>query len=122
MNLIAIDDKILELLGYENSLLDSVVEKIEISNENDTLQIKVYFKLIRDAAKYKNICLEFYDVLEYSFYHNSDYVFCNVARLKFFKHSSIYYISIDPFDEADEISIEDQDFIKAKSIKCYEVK
>jgi len=123
VDLIAKNDNVFNVLAYEKTLLDSNVEKIEIATENMHLKIMIYFNIIRKNAKYHKVCLEFNDVLEYGFYYNSDYIFYNVESFKFFNHDNLfYYLSMDPVDEKNTISDKDQDFVKAKAIRCYEIK
>jgi hypothetical protein len=69
----------------------------------------------------KELIVEIYfeNILEFSFYHNSAYIFYNIEdyKLLYFEESKEYYLSLDPNTEHNEICENDSDFIKAKNMK-----
>jgi hypothetical protein len=102
-------------------LLDAVVTRFDIYQQEHRLYIDVYFSLPyhRFEAE-KTLKLYFIDVIEYSFYWNASHSFYNVGRCKFFKSEKGYYISLDPVDESEELSDEDQDVILCKEVEgCF---
>ena len=74
------------------------------------------FRLSRDARVLK---IKFTQVLEYCFYYEKSRSFYNVERCKFFKKGELFYISLDPVNEVEEIDERDQDIIMCKQIEGY---
>ena len=72
---------------------------------------------MRTKSDFESIRLEFLGVEEYCFYSSHSYG-NSIERYKFFKaQTGLYYISLDPFNEAIEINEHDQDFVISKSVK-----
>lgn len=111
------DALFLELSSGENSLLDARIESVAIKN-TDFLCIDLIFKMSENSI-YEKILLRFIDVIEFSFFHNNNYVFYNVEDVKFIKNvDNQFYLSLDPSTQ-DGISERDQDYIVSKSIVAY---
>jgi hypothetical protein len=120
MVFVAKNEEVFSKLSFDNSILDSKVNKIEIDQSGSSMDIKVEFELMREKANYSKIVILFKNVIEYGFYSTNAYL-GYVARLKFFKSpdQNYFYISMDPVDENENISEMDQDFIKSTEIECY---
>lgn len=115
MNEIGKNNSLLSKLSGENCLLDAKIERLVIYN-GVRLIIEITFKM-RPKSDFDRVLIRFIDVFEYSFYYNSDYIFYNIERYKFFsKNKNNFYLSLDPFDETSEISDKDQDYIFAKEV------
>jgi hypothetical protein len=109
------NNKLLSKLTGENCLLDTKIEHLSIFAA-DNLIIEITF-LMRPKSDFERVTIRFSGVLEYSFYYNTDYIFYNVERYKFFlDNNNNFYLSLDPFNEAVEISDQDQDYIIAKEV------
>ena len=116
MTQIGKDDGLLDkIFADEFNILDSRLYKIEICEENYVLIIEVYFKIMRSKHCVK---IRFTDVNEYGFYNKSRVLY-DVERYKFFKEGSLYYLSLDPYEEINRSDIKDQDFIWSKSIEGF---
>ncbi|WP_179953951.1 hypothetical protein [Denitrobaculum tricleocarpae] len=119
MELIAENDALLEHLQGNNSLLDSVIEKIEITGDLDQVTVSVWLKMRPSASKDK-IKIRFERCKSYDFTFSDSYVFYNVERIKLFRtNENLFYVSFDPFDEIETVSDKDTDVIQASSVKAY---
>jgi len=117
MSTIGKNDELLKYLSlHKLYILDSELFKIDIFEKGNTPSIELYFKL---SNKSKLLKVKFTNVKEYSFYYRSDHYFYNVERCKFFKKDDLFYLSVDPYNEAEEINDEDQDFILCNEIEGY---
>jgi hypothetical protein len=122
MKLIASDMELIKKLTNENSILDSMLEKIVIQKDDDDILFIDLVLNMRSSSKYKKIVIRMKDVAEYGFYYSSEYLFYYIERFKFFKRKdNAFYISLDPEDDSDEISESDQDFIVSNKIIGYEL-
>jgi hypothetical protein len=122
MKLIASDMELIKKLTNENSILDSMLEKIVIQKDDDDVLFIDLVLNMRSSSKYKKIVIRMKDVTEYGFYYRSEYLFYYIERFKFFKRKdNVFYISLDPEDDSDEISGSDQDFVVSNKIIGYEL-
>lgn len=119
MEYIGKDEALLGTLSGDLSLLSSKLSGIHVSrNDESEVVIELYLELL--YAKQKNsLKLVFKIIKEFSFYYNQNYNFYNVERYKFFKEGEDFYISLDPNNEDDTISSEDQDFILSKHVEGF---
>ena len=115
------DEYVIKALSGRNSILDAVLKRIAIFTEGETLMVELEFEM-RASSDYHRVILKFVDVSEYSFYHNDTYLFYNIEHFKFLRLANgLYYISLDPHDEAKALSNEDQDLVVARSVSGYEI-
>ncbi len=116
MKAIGSGEQLLKSLVKQNSLLDAEVKRISIFEEGSLLSIELEFAM-RPSSVYRRIVLKFTEVKEYSFYYQQNYIFYNVERYKFFRmENGLYYLSLDPYDEAALPSEEDQDIVVAREV------
>jgi hypothetical protein len=118
MKLIGKNVELIQFLEGDFSLISSKISRLDIYKENEDVSIEVEIELLY-SKKEKKLKLKFIDIIEYSFYYNSQYIFYNIEDYKFFIENDIVYVSFDPFDQEVHISLEDQDFIKSKSVEGY---
>jgi|ERR1700754_1351501 len=100
------------------SLLDAEINKYEIHLVNHVLEINIYFQLSRRTKEDIRVLLTFKDVVEYNFYHNSNYIFYNVENLKFLETERGFYFSSDPY-HTDGVSENDNDFVMSKGLEAF---
>ncbi len=121
MEFIAENDALLDYLKGNNSLLDSVVEKIEITGSVDEVRVAVSFNM-RSSASNDKIKIYFDRCKSYDFVFSDSYAFYNVERIKLFRtNEDLFYVSFDPFDESETVSDKDTDVIEARAIKAYSI-
>lgn len=118
MVLIGKQEDVVNKLQGEFTLLSSSIERINIYRCDHILCIDIEIELAY-KKKENNILLRFNDVLEYSFFYRSHRYFYNVEIFKLLKTENFFYVSFDPVDEVEEVSDDDQDYIKATTIECY---
>ncbi len=110
------DEGLLNELTGSNSLLDSNLKKYCAYEENGGVKAEFTFEM-RPGSSYRMILLRFEDVKAISFYYNDGLTFYNVERFKFFmSESKEFYLALDPADEDENISEEDQDIVLARSV------
>jgi hypothetical protein len=110
------NDSLVELLQEDNSLISGKIIKIEIKSEK-FLSISITLELMY-SKQFKWAQLKFVNVEEYLFYYSKEHIFYNIERYKFFRClDGRFYISLDPADENEEISEEDQDFILSLEVE-----
>lgn len=112
------NEELLNFITDDFSLISSKLFELDMHKKDGELIIDFYFDLLYSKAETK-LKLSFEDIEEFSFYYKSDYIFYNVENYKLFKSGSLFYISLDPYNETQEISPNDQDFILSKSIRGY---
>lgn len=117
MELISSNEKLIDVLSSQFTILSGSLEKVCIYQNDLVLCIDLYINL--QYSDRNNCVLKFIDVKEYAFYHNSDTIFYNIERFKLFKSEDLYYISLDPYDEGPNINENDQDFILSGAIEGY---
>jgi len=101
-------------------ILDSEITRFDIYHKDHQLYIDVYFSLPFHRFKAdKNLKLHFIGVTEYDFYWNDKFNFYTVDRYKFFRSENSFYLSLDPYDEAETVLDEDHDFIFCKEVEGY---
>ena len=111
-------NEVLDILINENSLLDVMLEKIEVS-ENDSIVTVIFEFKMRPKSDFEKIRLIFSRVEEYGFYYDKNFLFKTVTESKFFKTlEGNYYLSLDPFfGEHNVISDKDANFVKSQEIE-----
>lgn len=116
------NQELIKKLSNNNTLLDASLTQINISNQaKDGLIIELYFTLMY-SKEYKSIKLVFKGITEYNFIYNSTHNFYDVTSYKFLVSTeNEVYISLDPINEENEISLEDLDFILSKEVVGYEI-
>ena len=115
------NEKALELLVGEDSLLDATVTCISIREVNGEIDVALEIDM-RTKIQFKKITLIFQQASEYGFYWEKMHIFGIIASYKFLKIKDEYYLSLDPDENTKSESKQDQDFIKAKQIKIVTVK
>jgi hypothetical protein len=118
MILIGQQEEVVNKLQGEFTLLSSSLQRINIYRRDQVLCIDIEIELAYKKRE-SSILLRFVDVLEYSFLYRSHRYFYNVEIFKLLKTENIFYVSFDPVDEVEEISEDDQDYIKSTTIECY---
>lgn len=118
MNQIGINADLMSFLSGNLTISSSKLYKLDIAGDDNGLVIDVYLELLYSEDN-NHLKLRFTDVQEYSFYYNSQHVFYNVEIYKFFINNGRVYISFDPVDEQENISVDDQDFILSKKVEGY---
>lgn len=118
-----------ELIGRNEALIDYFSEKLNLLSAEmyrmDVCQdtdseacIDLYFKL--QYADGRNLIrLTFRKLEEFSFYHNKKNYFYYVERYTFFKRNDCFYLCLDPYEEAQVISEDDQNFVFAREVEGY---
>lgn len=116
------NNELFDLLSDENSLLDAKVIGVALYESNNMVMADV--KLIsRSSSDFQELRLVFVDVIEFDFYYSSESIFYNVERVKFFSpDGENAYLSLDPYDEEEKVSPEDQDFILSQMVIGYATK
>lgn len=98
-------------------LRDTSVESISIYKEDYILYIDIVFKAVSNTTAFLKLrCI---DVVKYNFLWDSDYSFYNVSHYKLLKDNELFYISLDPYEENDEISELDNDFLLCREMKVW---
>ncbi|VUD64035.1 hypothetical protein TDB9533_03232 [Thalassocella blandensis] len=119
MKLICSNEKLVTYLSGNNSLLDGKVKRIDIIDEDSSVCIKIDFEM-RSSSDYQRIQVRFVGCKRYSFYYTDDYYFYNIELIKFFQgNNGLFYISLDPADQTEVVSGEDQDFILCREVYAY---
>ncbi len=121
----------MEYLGKNNELLaqagpghyyilDAQITRFDVYYENEQLYIDVYFLLPYNRFKTdKRLKLHFIGVTEYEFHWDNLFNFYTVERYKFFRSEKGYYLSTDPYDEAETVLDEDGDIIFSSEVEGY---
>lgn len=119
MNLIANGKEAIDLLADNESLISGELKGFSVYKQNNRLLLNLDITLLY-SKKFKDITLQFVDVLEYSFYYNSKNNFYYIEDYKLFQTDEQFYISLDPVDgSSTEIDRNDNDFVIAKEIRVY---
>lgn len=112
------NENIVSILKGKNSLLDTNLIEINIKNdENGEVSIILAFSNFRKTSDFKTIRIEFSEVEEFHFGHNSNHHFYNVESYKLLIIDNKTYISLDPADSTNFHSSEDLDYILAGSAR-----
>ncbi|GBC62889.1 hypothetical protein DENIS_3873 [Desulfonema ishimotonii] len=112
--------EVLSILSGENSILDAVLKRIIILQE-DVLKVELLLQM-RPNSEFDRVLLKFINVSEYCFYYNDETIFYNIERYKFFyDHPNGFYICLDPEEESQKPSDSDQDFIVAQNLVAYSI-
>lgn len=118
MELIGLNEDLINKLSNNLTILDSRLSRIDIfEDDGEELIIDIYLNL--SYSKPKKIKIRFRGIEAYSFLYRKDHYFYFVQNLKFFKKDANFYLSMDPINEKEDISLEDQDYILCTSIEGY---
>ena len=119
MELISSNQQLISCFIAENSLLDAVIEKIEIFQNDSSVNINIWL-VMRPSSDFNKVLLQFVDCKEYGFSYSDNYFFYNVELVKLFQtKDGLFYVSFDPFDKLEIISDKDQDFVLARNVHAY---
>lgn len=106
-----------EYLTGRNSLLDSTLTSLYLSDVNGRLTLELNFKG-HQGAEYNWATIKFISIIEFGFYYSNRYVFYNVESIKFLMiNDDMFYLSLDPDECSRDISGDDQDFVTSKAIE-----
>lgn len=122
----------MEFLGKNEGLLKRLIDKLTLldgriqsitfyNDKNGLLVITILLEILYYKEK-SQIKLVLNDIIEYSFYYQSQYSFYNIEWYKLRKVDDYFYLSLDPSDTTDERSYDDQDFIACGNIEGYLIK
>ena len=112
------NEQLLDHFMGENSLLDGKIEKIEIFDAGLATHIHIDFQM-RPSSEHQKVQFRFGNCAEFCFLWSAEYQFYNVERMKFFqRNDGIYYVSFDPFDDAEVTSDDDQNFIFCREVSA----
>ncbi|TGO02661.1 hypothetical protein PN36_21300 [Candidatus Thiomargarita nelsonii] len=105
-----------ELKG-NNALLDAKMTGMNFSTEpSGRFAVQLDFEPRQGSYKEK-LRLEFREIKEFAFYYDETTAFYYLERYKLFPTADgDYYLSMDPYDEEERLSEEDQGIIRAKEI------
>ena len=109
------NDCLLDSFSETFNILDATISEIKIYMNKKHLIVELYMKL--SYPHNMNLKLCFSGVKEYSFYWNDNHIFYNIESYKLFKANNLFYMSLDPDGEENEISQNDQDFILCENIE-----
>ena len=109
------NEELLKLTAGTYLIHDASVTRFDIYLANYELCIDVYFESIRKSDKQFKI--HFTGITKYQFLYTNNHNFYTVESYKFFMSDQGYYLSLDPFNELDEISDEDEDSILCENIE-----
>ncbi|MGZ5304051.1 MAG: hypothetical protein ACXWDO_08075 [Bacteroidia bacterium] len=124
MKKIGQNEELLDVLAFEESLLDGTLTGISFNYNEYSFTIEIDVKLISSKI-YRKVRLVFSQVKEFCFFDDSaSYVIAAtiyIANLKFFKFEDGFYISIDPFEEVDYPQKDDNFYILSKELVGYDI-
>jgi hypothetical protein len=117
MKQIGTDLALIKALKENNALLDAKMIDMNFSTENTgNAMVQLDFEPRQGSYKEK-LRLEFRGIKEFTFYYDETTAFYYVERYKLFHTADgDYYLSMDPYDEEENISEEDQGIVRAKKI------
>jgi hypothetical protein len=120
MEFIAKNHDVFNFFSDRKSILNGQLLSFYIWNSEEKVNCELKID-ISSENRIEIITIRFLAIEEYSFYYKNIYYFYNIYNLKFFfdKGISKFYLSLDPCDELEQISIEDQDFILAEDIELF---
>ena len=107
------------VLIEENSLLDTVIDKIWVCrNPKGNVEIKLTFSNFRINSRFERIQLIFDDVVRFYFCHGEEHIFYIVSNYKFMQLADgVFYLSLDPDNSTEQLSDDDLDYIYSKKLK-----
>ena len=112
------NDALLQLTSGSYYIHDSTVSRFDIYQQAHELFIDVYFNSWDRKLKVdKQLKVNFSGIIKYQFLYSNNRHFYIVESYKFFKSEKGYYISLDPFDESEAISEDDEDLILCKNVE-----
>jgi antitoxin component YwqK of YwqJK toxin-antitoxin module len=117
MRQIATNSALIKELKENNALLDAKMTGMNFSiKPSGSFAVQLDFEPRQGSYK-ENLRLEFNDIKEFAFYYDDTSAFYYLERYKLFSTADgDYYFSMDPSDEYDILSEEDQGVIRAKQI------
>jgi hypothetical protein len=119
MELICSGQQLISIFRSKNSLLDAIIEKIEIFSTESFVSINIRL-VMRRSSDFNKVLLQFVNCKEYCFAYADNYSFYNVERVKLFQtEDGLFFVSFDPFDELEKISDKDQDYVLARNVCAY---
>jgi len=118
-NLIENDD-VLKFFSGNKSLVSSILKSIHIYEVSELLTIDIDISLLYSHTS-DIFRIRFQGVIEFSFFHNRDYYFYNIANLKFLTINNNFYISLDPDESVASMSHKDNDYILSSKLQAFQV-
>jgi hypothetical protein len=118
LRLLAENHAVLSLVAGRETLLNASLESVLLQYEEDGLVIELAL-LLRHSASVSKLLLCFEQVSAYAFAYSMEVSFYNVVSYKLLPVETGYYLSLDPYDETQEVDERDNDCIVATRIKAY---
>ena len=117
------DGEVIRLFSGRNTLRDSTVRKLSISaagrtDEDPVAEVVLEMPPGRD---FSSVLLRFAGVSGFTFHFDNRFVFYNVESVKLLAIETGYYLSLDPADESDTVSEEDEDVVCASNVVAFEL-
>jgi hypothetical protein len=90
------DDAVIHLLAGKNTLRDSVLVGVSISETLGTATVALQFEA-REGSDFSEVTLRFKEVVNFAFRYDEESIFLNIWDLKFLKlQDGSFYITLDP--------------------------
>lgn len=119
MSTIISGEDVIIYLSNENTLLDSKLDSLRVYENQGVSIIELKF-IGRSSSEYESCILKFSLVESFDFCYLKNYPFFYIEDLKFFKTpDDMFYISLQPDENINIESLDDQNYIKAKNIELY---
>lgn len=119
MHFIAENDKALQLLSSERTLLDGTLRAINIATVNGQLLADLTIKLSNSLRT--EVLLRFSGVQEYVFNWSREYSFYNIEDYTLMRDSDLFYLSLDPLNAGNINKEYDNDYILGERISLFEI-
>lgn len=115
------DFDVVEYLKGNNSLLDSRLVSLQVSDAGEGAEMRLSF-LSRKGASLRKFELNFSGEMECGFYFSPAFAFYNVEQVKFeVTRDGYFYLSLDPDLTIPGTSNKDQDFVKSRKVTLHEI-
>lgn len=101
MNILAKGEQVIDFLTNNESLISGELKRVEISNQENQLNIELSISLMY-SKKVKEVIIRFVGVTEYSFFYSNINNFYFIEEYKFFKKEGLFYISLDPLNVSED--------------------
>lgn len=116
-------EAVVQVLQGNDSLLDSRLLSLTIAESSTgSATVHMHFQC-RPSSQFCEVELTFEEAQEFGFYYTHGYSLAYVTAIKLSRSpEGLFYISLDPTDESECPSEEDQDFVLAKQLvaRCHQ--
>ncbi len=109
-------DSLIDAINERNALLDGKLLRVSLADNNGVMIAELRVAS-RTSSEVETIVIRFSDVRRFDFYYDDSNYCYLIERYKAFRLEEGFYMSLDPYDETNEVHCEDRGIVLSTEIE-----